>query len=433
MLLRFRFSNFRSFRDEQELSFIAASALKETSESFVARPAAVKEGVLPVAAIFGANASGKTNVARGLAFLVQAVAESHNRWKPDGGVPFDPFLGAAPDGQASSFELDFLLNGVRHRYGFRVEATSIVEEWLHVYPKGKRQTWFHRSEGKMSFSAKLPGANRLIESLMRKNSLYLSAAAQNNHEALLPVFHWITGRLLFFDATAHFPIWGPVAEQWTNTLFKKAAVRLLQAADIGILDMVVDKPEFEDDLKTMIDEIYLNQPTLGSRKLAVGTMAQLGQHRVRLTHRLGDRDVLFEEDNESNGTKAYLRILGPVFRALTTGAILCVDELDSSLHPLLAGRIIGIFTDAAVNATGAQLLFNTHDATLLSRAPLRRDEIWFTEKNGEGASDLYPLTDYKPRQNENLENGYLQGRYGGIPFLDAQGFLSTLGHLDAKP
>jgi uncharacterized protein len=145
--------------------------------------------------------------------------------------------------------------------------------------------------------------------------------------------------------------------------------------------------------------------------------------KIRLLHRLGEETLPFAEESESTGTAAYLLVLGPVLKVLTEGAVLCVDELDASLHPLLASQIIQLFNNPSTNRKGAQLIFNTHDATLLNRANLRRDQIWFTEKSSDGSSHLYPLTDFKPRQNENLENGYLQGRYGAIPFINPRAFL----------
>src|ERR1700726_590237 len=173
MLLRFRFSNVRSFRTEQELSLIAGP-FTDAPES-VRRPGALQlqEGVLPVAAIYGANASGKTNVLRAIQFLSEAVSSSHREWKPDGPIPREPFLSDEESRQSpSEFEVDFLTNGIRYRYGFRVDSAVVLEEWLYAYPLGKKQTWFHRKQGNpILFGARMPGENRTIESLTRKNSL----------------------------------------------------------------------------------------------------------------------------------------------------------------------------------------------------------------------------------------------------------------------
>ncbi len=147
---------------------------------------------------------------------------------------------------------------------------------------------------------------------------------------------------------------------------------------------------------------------------------------LELIHKGGAKPLPFSGRQESDGTIAYFSILGPMVNALKTGGVLCIDELDASLHPLLALEIIRCFSDPDVNSSGAQLIFNTHDSNLLSSKLLRRDQVWFTEKQKDGASQLYPLTDFKPRIGENLETGYLQGRYGAIPFVNSESFLSVL-------
>jgi hypothetical protein len=428
MLLRFRFSNFRSFREEQELSLVAASGLKESDKTLVVHPPNSKDGVLPVAAIYGANASGKTNVIRALKFASRVVNESYRQWMPDGAIGIEPFLGGTPErAPESRFEIDFLIDGVRHSYGFRLDATSILEEWLFVYPKAKKQAWFHRQAGKsISFSARLTGANRVIEGITRTNSLFLSAAAQNNHEALMPVFKWLSGLSVFvmdtiLDPAAHALF---TAALCAEPRFARTVAQLLRAADVGIVDVVVEKEAFSEKTKKAIEAV--------KTALEISGNTPDGTERIRLIHRLGTETLPFTENNESGGTNAYLRVLGPVLKALNDGALICVDELDGSLHPLLASQLVRLFNDPSTNPKGAQLIFNTHDTTLLSRANLRRDQIWFTEKGEDGSSHLYPLTDFKPRQNENLENGYLQGRYGAIPFLNTRAFLTQIVSSDGK-
>ncbi len=420
MLLRFRFSNFRSFREEQELSLVAASGLKESDQILVFHPPNSTEGVLPVAAIYGANASGKTNVIRALRFVAGVVSDSYRQWKPDGPIGVEPFLtSAAQRTTESRFEIDFLIDGIRHSYGFRLDSTAILEEWLFVYPKSKKQAWFHRQAGKpIAFSARMPGANRVVEGITRKNSLFLSAAAQNNHAALLPVFKWLSELRYFADFLLSRGTSDFTADLCVEPRFAKAVTQLLRAADIGILDLKVEKIPVSEGSKAIwtATATALKEYDLGEPPESLS--------RIHLFHRLGDQALLLAEEGESAGTIAYLQILGPVLKALNDGAVLCVDELDASLHPLLASQVVRLFNDPSTNPKGAQLIFNTHDATLLRRANQRRDQVWFTEKGGDGSSHLYPLTDFKPRQNENIESGYLQGRYGAIPFLNPRAFLT---------
>jgi AAA15 family ATPase/GTPase len=417
MLLQFRFSNFRSFRDEQELSLIAGP-FKDQPE-VVLRPSGIKEGVLPVAAIYGANASGKTNVIRAFEFMVSAVGSSHRNWKPDGPIPLDPFVTAGnAKPKPSEFEIDFLVEDVRYCYGFRIDSEAILEEWLYAFPQGKKQTWFHRKQGSaISFSTKMPGENRVIERLTRKNSLFLSAAAQNNHEHLLPVYKWLT-ELLFVTGDRSIYHYH-TAKLCESPDYKSEVAKLVLSADLGIGEMIVEELKPPERVKEM------NEALAKLFKLDYPLSAEIVKPRpeIRLLHMFGENAVLFGRDQESAGTIAYLVLLGPAVDAIKKGAILLVDEIDASLHPLLAIQLIRLFNSPSTNPNHAQLIFNTHDTNLLSGNLLRRDQIWFTEKNADASSHLYPLSDFKPRKEENLQSGYLQGRYGAIPFINPDEFL----------
>ena len=415
MLLRFRFSNFRSFRSEQELSLIAGPF---TDLPDVPRhPSGINEGVLPCAAIYGANASGKTNVIQAIGFMASAVSLSHRDWKPDGPIPREPFMADEESRrEPSEIEADFLLAGVRHRYGFRVDSQAVLEEWLYVYPKGKKQTWFHRKWGNpIVFSNKMPGENRVIENLTRQNSLFLSAAAQNAHEALMPVFIWLSGLLFVIGDRSKYR--RHTARLCSQLDYRNEIARLVSVADLGIAEVSVEDTKFPDKAKEIVEAAATLLPP--QDKAAWPETLQV----IRLLHRLGDTAVPFKMDQESDGTLAYLALLGPAVDAIKKGTPLLIDELDASLHPLLAIQLLRLFNTPSSNPKGAQLIFNTHDTNLLSSGVLRRDQIWFTEKGNDATSHLYPLSDFKPRRQENLQNGYLQGRYGAIPFINPDAFL----------
>jgi hypothetical protein len=413
MLLRFRFSNFRSFRDEQELSLIAGPFTD--LPDVVRHPAGIKEGVLPGAAIYGANASGKTNVIQAMGFMASAVSLSHRDWSPDGPIPREPFM-ATEESEPTEIEADFLLAGVRHRYGFRVDSRYVLEEWLYVYPNGKKQTWFQRKRGDpIVFSNKMPGENRTIENLTRQNSLFLSAAAQNAHEALLPIFTWLSGLLFVIGERSKYR--QHTAGLCSKLDYKNEIAGLVSVADLGITEMSVEETKLPDKTKELLEALVttLNLPQ-------AATLLETKQ-AIRFLHRFGNSTMPFNMDQESDGTRAYLALLGPAVDALKKGAPLLIDELDASLHPLLAIQLIRLFNTPSSNPKGAQLIFNTHDTNLLSGGVLRRDQIWFTEKGNDATSHLYPLSDFKPRRQENLQNGYLQGRYGAIPFINPDAFL----------
>ncbi len=359
----------------------------------VLHPSGIDEGVLPVAAIYGANASGKTNVLRAIQFMQTAVRDSHARWQPDKAIDLDSFAGAAD--APASLSVDLLLEGVRHQYGFSITRDAVLKEWMYAYPRGKKQTWFARERNKpISFSAKLPGDNRTIERLTRPNSLFLSAAAQNNHPVLSAIYRWFSLELEFVVGGRGIG-YEHVRRWFCDTTAQSELARLLSFADLGIAGV--------------------NGPTRE-------TTGQLTN--IRFLHQIGDTALSLAADQQSKGTIAFLSLLEPITHVLASGGVLWVDELDQSLHPLLAIKVIQQFSDPQSNPKSAQLIFNTHDTNLLSAGVLRRDQIWFTEKPHDGASRLYPLTDFKPRKEENLESGYLQGRYGAIPFLNADRFLA---------
>lgn len=393
----------------------------------VPRPSSsIREAVLPAAAIYGANASGKTNAFRTILFVAEAVTLSHSGWQPDAPIPRKPFWDEDSQVMPSEFEIDFLTGGIRYRYGFRVDSASVLREWLYAFPKGKKQTWFERVQGKpISFGAKMGGENRTIETLTRKNSLFLSAAAQNNHESLLPVYSWIRGLLFVIGGRA-------VYLDHTINLCKAPdyladVERLVSVADLGITGLKVEERPVAQEV---IKFYAAAEPVLKSEKMAAKVPTPSSQ--MYLMHRFGDREIPFSLEQESQGTLTYFGLLGPVVDALKKGMPLFVDELDGSLHPLLCNHLIRLFNDTASNPRDAQLIFNTHDTNLLSSGILRRDQVWFTEKNDDASTHLFPLSDFRPRRTENLENGYLLGRYGAIPFVNADAFLSRFEDADVK-
>jgi len=265
----------------------------------------------------------------------------------------------------------------------------------------------------MTFSERMPGDNRIIEGLTRPNSLFLSAAAQNNHTALLPVYRWFSQSFGFaFGERSHWL--HRTAELCSNPDHRAAIVRLLAFADLGISDLDVTQESVPDDVKKLLEGFK----GVMAAQLPLPLFDESRQ-RLKLVHQIERHTITFDEEQESEGTLAYLRLLGVILRALAAGSIVCVDELDASLHPLLTVQLVNLFNSKETNPNSAQLIFNTHDSNLLSRDLLRRDQIWFAEKKRDGASVIYPLSDFRPRKDENLERGYLQGRYGAIPFLNS--------------
>ena len=428
MLIEFRVENHRSLLEEQALT-LECSRQGDTSDK---RPRTIQghsTSVLPVCAIYGANASGKSNVLSALDFMRESVLNSHRRWDPDSGVPRKPFAWANGVTTPSTFEVTFVLDGIKYQYGFSVDDELVEEEWIFSWPNSRKQVWLERDRDKCHFGDSLKGPNKLIQEVTRPNSLFLSASAQNNHKQLSQIFSWFrniasinaSGAMNFIHDIRYSPKYF-LSNSFQLSLFDSSEfdssraneftlrlIELLQSADTGVVDV-----------KTIEDDRPIKKRFRASS-------------RIMLQHQLDDESSWLALEDESEGTKTLFRIAPSLFYVLDRGSVLIVDELESSLHPLLALTILDLFNDPEMNPHNAQLLFTTHDTNLLGTTlgepPLRRDQVWFTEKDGMGKSCLYPLTDFKPRQTENLERGYLQGRYGAIPFL---GGIKWVQHGQAK-
>lgn len=413
MLIRFRVENFRSISDEQEFSMVA-SAMSERRETLVPTAAGVQ--LLRAAAVYGPNASGKSAIFHALSFMREAVLESHRTWIPNAGVPRTPFaLDLTCAFKPSVFVVDALVGGVRYEYGFTVDSARVLEEWLYAYPRGRKQEWFTRDSGRdveFAFSRSLPGENRAISSLTRPNSLFLSAAAQNNHEQLMPVYKWFAENLWIVDDSTRSFFENYAVDLCRNELTRKSLLASLASADLGITDIEFAESGFAPEGPAWLTPF-------GSPVASDPVSPFVQAPRVRLWHSMGDSavSVALPFEQESRGTRTLFGLLGILRWCLDSGGTLLVDELDQSLHSHLARRIVAGFMSPAGNSRAAQLVFNTHDTNLLSEDLLRRDQVWFTEKTTGGATRLFPLTDFRARKFENLERGYLQGRYGAVPSL----------------
>lgn len=418
MLLRFSVENFRSFKVQQDFSMIASGKIGDVPHAAFGVPF-LKQRVLPVAAVYGANASGKSTLFKALRFVERAVLESHNRWAPEREIQIDPFLlDPGQSGLPSTFEVDFAVGGGRYRYGFSVTRARFTAEWLYSYPQGKQQKWFDRDvnrDEEFKFSRKMGGANQRIKELTRSNSLFLSAAAQNNHPVLRPLFQWFAQSLRIVMERDSDIIEGVTGSRlMRNESLQKSVVEILKLADLGITGIQVDSSELPREALDVVLALAKGDPEVKKRIEEKGMTVE----KISFTHQAGERSpVSMRFDHESKGTQSLVGLAPYIVEALSEGHVLCVDELDASLHPLIMSELIKLFCDPEVNARNAQLIFNTHDTNVLACGALRRDEIWFTSKKPDGQTELFALTDYHPRADENVARGYLQGRYGGVPFI----------------
>lgn len=430
MLIRFAVRNFRSIAEKQEL-LLAASSLKGHEDSLIS-VLGFRHQVLPSLTLFGANASGKSNILRALAFFRNGILRSHSKTGV-GPIKRQPFrLGACTDEDTSFFECDFIVpeitigssifSNVRFTYGFVISDTEVVEEWLYAYPHQHRQVWFHRNTSEdevFYFGKELKGQNRVVSNNTRKDALFLSTAFANNHEQLTQIYDYFLGihfRLDEFDKSDDMGV-APFLE---NDEIRDLIIKYLQSADVGICATDVTVHRAPESLSPLFGELEVLMAKHFPDNPDTGKILRDGlteKKKVHLGHAGADGTVFFDLKDESRGTLAFLNLIGWVVVTILTGRTLIVDELDSSLHPLLCRKIIGLFNSKETNPRGAQIVFSTHDATLLGLDLLRRDQIWLTEKNNVGATHIYPLSDLKLRSTDNIEKGYLQGRFGAIPFL----------------
>jgi len=415
MLVEFRVKNFRSLRDEQVLSLVASKdkTLHDTHTLDTGIRAAPT--LLRSTAIYGANASGKSNLIKALQYMRGVVIESATAIQPGQSFAVQPFrLDINSASQPTEFEVTFLLDGVRYQYGFTMTSQRIVSEHLLVYKAFKPQRWFARhfdaTTGKdvYDFGPGLKGSKTVWEGATRPNALFLSMAVQLNSEALRPIFDWFANRLIIFNEqeklNPHISI-----QMLKQADSRKDICNFLTAADISISDIEVETRKVPG--QTVHFDLVAGKTEVRSEELE--------EHELRFHHNTEQGKAVFNLMDESSGTRNLLFLVGPVLSVLNKGLTLVIDELDTSLHTILVRELVRLFHRPEINTGGAQLIFTTHDTSLLDAPDLfRRDQVWFVEKDRDQASTLVSLSEFSPRKKEALERGYLIGRYGGIPFLN---------------
>ena len=414
MLIEFRVKNFRSLRDEQVLSLVASKdkTLNDThtqATGITAAPTLVRSAV-----VYGANASGKSNLIKALQYMRWVVTESATASQPGKTFAIQPFrLDVESASQPSEFEVTILLDGVRYQYGFAMTEKRIVSEHLLVYKAFKPQQWFTRrfdtttEKDVYDFGPGLKGPKHLWQGATRPNALFLSMAVQLNSEALRPVFDWFMNRLVVSNEQAQ------ITPEVSIQMLKqddgrKEICNFLSAADISIADIHVGTH------KVLGQHVHFD-PRASKTEIRPEVVEET---KLRFHHITEQGEAVFDSMDESSGTRVLLTLAGPVLEILRKGLTLIIDELDTSMHTLLVRELVRLFHRPEINTGGAQLIFTTHDTSLLDAPDLfRRDQVWFVEKNRDQTSTLVSLSDFSPRKNEALERGYLIGRYGGVPFL----------------
>jgi hypothetical protein len=313
--------------------------------------------------------------------------------------------------EPSEFEIYFIQDGIRYQFGFAVNRTRVTREWLYTYPKGRVKTLYERTfnpktdENELHYPS-LTGPKDLWKKSTRKNALFLSTAIHWNSEQLKPVFNWFQNKLAVIlpggEINPRFSI-----NQCSSDEGKQNIMEFMNAADISIAGIELQKVVLTHDL------LPQDMPQTIKEQIVKD-----GLSLVRFQHKSDTGELLsLDLAEESDGTQKLFSYAGPLLDVLEKGRILVVDELDTSLHPLMVRFLISLFHNPSVNKHKAQLVFTTHDTSVLDPELYRRDQIWFIEKGKDQSSRVYPLSDFSPRKGEALEKNYLNGRYGALPFI----------------
>lgn len=420
MLIDFTVQNFRSFNGEQRLSFVASNYDKSLPENLIGPglPGLEDLKLLKGLALYGANAAGKTNALVALQFLSSIVENSATGLDSGDPTGIEPFaLDPETLGQPSEFTIRFVADGVRYHFALILGKQRVLYESLSAFPKGREQVWYERSwdedagiyQWKPDRPTDFKRDPKIVE-YTRDNALFLSTAVKWNNKELEPVYLWFKNRLRFLRLNADFPSLSPgdtVRLMNQDPNISKFVVRLLQHADFGILSAKASERELDRD----------KVPARLSEAI-VGRLIRRKQFDIELGHRgAGGKEFPIPWKSQSMGTKKFFSLAGPWLELLAMGHVALIDEIESSMHPTMVVELLRLFFSSEASRTNAQLLFTTHNPLLLDPTLIRRDQVWFADKDEEGATHLYPLTDYKPRKGESLARGYLAGRYGAVPFI----------------
>lgn len=393
MILEFYVSNYLSIKDGLKISFVATSlkdSLSESNDMIALSDTGLM--LLRSAVIYGANASGKSNVLKAMAFYRHFITDSFKNSQAGEVIDVENFrLNATSIYEPTTMEATFIVGDFIYRYGFEVDSKVVRSEWLYQRTNKKRAKEieiFYRTEEETSVHQKSPLLLELVNKRMvRDNALLLSAAAQFNEPKAVNILQWMNDIRVIFGNEEE-KLWNQAIKSLDDENLRLRITNFAKYADLGI-----------DSIVKIDNRIVSN-------------------HRQFDDEGRETSDVAFSfSGNESEGTIKYFSLSYPIIDTLDNGKLLIIDELDSKLHPLLVRKIISLFNSAKTNPKGAQLLFTTHDTFLLSAGMFRRDQIWFTQKDSFGATEAYSLVEYKVRSNTLFERDYLLGKYGATPII----------------
>ncbi len=423
MLIEFTVSNFLSFKERKSMS-LQATSIKDHPDN----PPIITERykLLKGAVIYGANASGKSNFVKAMSTMGRLVLKSFEKSSTQD-LDITPFLlHTGSESEPSLFEVLFLVNNIRYRYGFEVDNTSVRSEWLFEAKKNIEKPLFIReSDGIEVFPTFKEGKD--LEEKTRDNTLFLAVVDQFNGTISKAIMQWFNN-FITISGLSHESYKAVTFKMLENEDQKPVLQNFYNRLDLGFDDIKIVKKTFDpNELPKDLPEALVKQMVTdfeGKTFIGVKTLHKKYNDKNEI-------EMLEEFDmrsQESSGTNKIFNISGPIFDVLSDGGVLIIDELDASLHPLLTLAVTKLFNSKEHNLKNAQLVFSTHDTNLLYYGNYRRDQVFFVEKDIYGASDLYSLADYsengkKIRNDSSFEKDYIQGRYGAIPYI---GDIKTL-------
>lgn len=418
MLLQFKVKNFQSIKEEAILSMVPSSD-KSHPENLAHEG---KKDALKSAAIYGANAAGKSAVIRAFVAAIMAVRTSDTRnitQKIPGMVPFQ-FDEETAQGPCS-FEFYFVAqNGVPYRYGFTADSNRVFEEYLYYYSSTRPSRIFERGD-KFTYNQADESSFSKYEEKNTPNKLFLATATNWGNAKTAPAYQWLADSIDVYEPDFTMQTLALQAfEKDEQGELKQFTLSLLRQADINIDDIQVDITPLGNQAKEIVFTDPAGNPVPQGQVKAVRIHA--GHHVQSESGK--EAQFFLDLNEESLGTKQLFWFSPILKEVFGKGKTMVIDELDRSLHPFLVQFLVELFHTPEINQTNAQLIFTTHDTTLLSLDTFRRDQIYFVEKDPHtAATELYSLDEFSVRKNENIEKGYLLGRYGAIPYLRPEGRL----------
>lgn len=416
MLIEFRAENYRSIKTEQGFSMVASGNLKEEAVYRLDTGFLSMQKVIPAAVFFGANGSGKSTLVDAMGVLQGLVINSAREGQMGDLLPVTPYLFSSSSKELpTKFEIIFITEGKRYEYGVKLDAHRIHEEWLFVREHGRQrrtQLWFERvfEEQKKEYhwyiNKNIKGQREVWRKATRPNALFLSTAVQLKSEMLEVPFEWLRTSFRLMGPAGVTPSYSARLCQEKES--KQRVLKFLNFFDFNVVDILVKEKKFEpDEVPDDIPEQILDA-VKGITYLDVA-FCYKGEE--------GER-VEIDLDDESSGTKSLFALAGPLLDVIDQGLTLIVDELNASLHSVVLRKIVSMFGDSKINRSGCQLLFTSHDTTILSENLVGRDQVWFLDRKSGADTKITPLSDFKARKSESLQRRFLSGRYGGIPLIE---------------